>query len=306
MIGRALTCAMLVAAIVWCAGVSAADDIDVRIAAHPEIDADLVAVALAETGAEVIVGAKRAASWVPIEPSFVDSLSSEPDLVIRGGAELLVLPAGGELALYPKEFDRAFGPGGEPMLRVSLDRRGSYALRDLTTTYRGRRVALILNGSVTGAPEIMEPLTGPFFVPVPATFAEGWDAGPAAAEPAAADRSARLLGFELADALMLLLAIGLSGSLSWATRRIHRWESSKALRIILSVIGFAVGAWVLGYSVQYFDGGPTVGGRTPAFTRVHNISILAGLIGGAAGVLSALLIAPVASAVLLGQRKSPP
>lgn len=267
---------------------------ELRIAASPTEDAKIVQAAKEVVHNELHFDGELVAKWVPILKKKVDSCLSNPHLVTRkidnGRVQLLVLVGDDDIT---EQHVRAIASGrdrfGQFALGVRLDDPGSAKLRrlssnNLSTDSRVRHAAVIMDGKVYGAAELVAALsdgfqiTGDFTestIDSIATRAGGkvkrvYYSPPPGSITIYPWRIGVLAVTLVVILLGLLPARGLTPS-----RHPRLWISAGI------IVGAIVGAHQLGVSVSYGTAG--IGGGLSAIEERINISLLWVFLGGVAG-----------------------
>lgn len=144
-------------------------DLELRLAASPEEDTAVIQ-AYEGQGDNVADAGKGLARWVPIEEEMLGELTAVSDIVVREGKIFVLLGDTDILGSFQSTDLVPHLQTGEPLWWVRFNGQTKERLEDLTRQHIGRRVALIVNGSVRAAPRIVQPIRD--HVVVPATKAE--------------------------------------------------------------------------------------------------------------------------------------
>ncbi|HWA91914.1 MAG TPA: hypothetical protein VG889_17880 [Rhizomicrobium sp.] len=101
------------------------------------------AMRLVDEDARPFSDAPRVPAWEP----------SQPSLALRGR----VLLTGDHIRDARADFDQR---SGQPVVSIRFDDAGTAAFARVTRANVGKRLAIVLNGRILTAPQIMEPITG--------------------------------------------------------------------------------------------------------------------------------------------------
>jgi len=142
--------------------------LEVRIAAHPERDRDIVEGAVSSASRKLYEGQSLVAKWVPVGQK-AGEFSANPELVTRknemGGVELLVLVGANDIneaeVLRIRTGQDCYG---RLALQVHLDEVGDAKVRRLTSAV-GAHLAQILDGRVYAVPEIRDRVARALMIP---------------------------------------------------------------------------------------------------------------------------------------------
>jgi hypothetical protein len=266
---------------------------ELRIAASPAEDVEIVQAAKQIGKQEVYGNGELAAKWVPTLQDKVDSFVQNPHLVTResdaGQVELLVLVSDDDIT---EQYVRAIASDrdrfGQFALGVRLDNPGSGKLRrlssnNLSTDSRVRHAAVIMDGKVYGAAELVAVLSDGF--QITGDFTESTIDSIATR---AGDKVKRVyyspppgsitiypwrIGVLAVTLVVILLGLLPARGLT-PSKHPRLWISAGI------IVGAIVGAHQLGVSVSY--GTADIGGLSAIEERI-NISLLWVFLGGVAG-----------------------
>ncbi|MHC4499305.1 MAG: SecDF P1 head subdomain-containing protein [Planctomycetota bacterium] len=267
---------------------------ELRIAASPTEDVKIAQAAKEVAHKELHFDGELVAKWVPILKRKAESCLNNPHLVTRkidnGRVELLVLVGDDDIT---EQYVRAIASErdrfGQFALGVRLDDPGSAKLRrlssnNLSTDSRVRHAAVIMDGKVYGAAELVAALsdgfqiTGDFTestIDSIATRAGGKVKRVYYTPPAG---SITIYPWHLAAGAVILpvVLLGLLPARGLTPSKHPRLWISAGI-----IVGAIVGAHQLGVSVSY--GTADIGGGLSAIEESINISLLWVFLGGVTG-----------------------
>jgi hypothetical protein len=272
---------------------------ELRLAAHPEKDAAVVAKAKATGDSQLYQGTSLVAKWVPATDKEAVEFSRNEHLVSRendkGQVELLVLVGPNDVT---EKHIRAITTGTDAQGRLALDGQlddlGATKLRNLTrenvsTNTCKRYLALIVGGRVVGAPEIMcmvgrfFQVTGDFTPSMIGELAEKigskFKTRDSVEPPLIVITPARIIAFIISIVVLILACVSAEGL-----------KPSRHARLWL-VFGAIVGAAIGGYwfGVSWSAGAPYPQSDIPPWGELLEVEILRFVIGAAAGAASGAL-----------------
>jgi hypothetical protein len=267
---------------------------ELRIAASPTEDVRIVQAAKEVAGKELYFDGELVAKWVPILKGKVDSCLDSPHLVTRkidsGRVELLVLVGDDDIT---EQYVRAIALDrdryGQFALAVRLDGLGSAKLKrlssnNLSSDGRVRNAAVIMDGKVYGAAELVAELSDAF--QITGDFTESTIDSIATRAGGKVKRvyyspppgSITIYPWHLAAGAVILLVI-LLGLLP--ARGLTASRHSRLWIIAGVIVGAIVGAHQLGVSVSY--GTADIGSGLSAIEERTNVTLLWVFLGGVAG-----------------------
>jgi len=159
-------------------------DLEIRVVADPAQDAGVVELAQQQRSQVVEKGGQAVAKWVPLHERYlrVDIVNIQqvaPDVVLRRKAEsvelLVVLTDYDVVNSIEKRFVTP-SPSGRPMWYIDFSPEGQDRMLELTSTYEGRNLALIVNGEVRIWNRIGTGITNVLVPAVSGEVPANWDA----------------------------------------------------------------------------------------------------------------------------------
>jgi hypothetical protein len=267
---------------------------ELRIAASPTEDVEIVQAAKQTGKQEVYGNGELAAKWVPTLQDKVDSFVQNPHLVTResgaGQVELLVLVSDDDITeQYVRDIAAGKDRFGRLAVDIRLDDAGMGKLRrlsrnNLSTGSRVRHAAMIMDGKVYGAPELVATLydafqiTGDFTESMIDSIAKRAGGKVKRVYYSPPPGSITIYPWRL-GALAVILIVILLGLLP--ARGLMPSKHPLWWIVTGATVGAILGAYKLGVSVCY--GTADIGGGLSAIEERINIGLLYLFLGAVAG-----------------------